>query len=159
MKFTLEGKYCKTKYCNVWDHNIRDNCKSECLIIVLIDTGTLLCSFTTCMYILNSRLNSTNTNSMLKGISDFFLGHWSFENYFFYIPKFAFLVCKQLDLFKFAIGTKKWHILIEKMVIGVNLTGHRPVCYGPVCYSTLFLQYLSSKVNFSDRLYKLNALI
>jgi len=97
---------------------------------------------------------------MLKGISDFFLGHWSFENYVFYIPKFAVLeICKQLVLFKFAIGTKKWHIIIEKMVIGDNLTGHRPVCYGPVRYSTLFLQYLSSNVNFSDILYKLHALI
>jgi len=37
--------------------------------------------------------------------------------------------------------------------------GHRPVCYGPVCYSTLFLQCFSSFVNFSDRLYKLYALI
>jgi len=45
------------------------------------------------------------------------------------------------------------------MVIDVNLTGHRPACYGPVCYSTLFLQCFSSIVNFSDILYKLNALI
>jgi len=44
-------------------HNIQDNCKSWCPIIVLTDTGTLLCYFTTC--ILNRRLNSTKTSSML----------------------------------------------------------------------------------------------
>jgi len=41
----------------------------------------------------------------------------------------------------------------QKMVIGVNLTGHRPVCYGAVCDSTLFLQCFTSIINFSDILY------
>jgi len=27
-------------------------------------------------------------------------------------------------------------------MIDVNLTGHRPVCYGPVCYSTVFTMFL-----------------
>jgi len=41
---------------------------------------------------------------MLTMKSDFFLGHFSVENYLFYFPKFPVSeFCKQLDLFKFAI--------------------------------------------------------